>query len=517
MDFTPTRSRPVGHSLACRATLERNPGDGRHRLFLVLPLFAVVALAGIWHGQATSEAPVSAAIITQDAQGQVEVGASQLRTGSYTVAGTSLIQVAAADLRLQGWNGAFHSDISENGAVSIAALTTPVLISRAEAQWLVPVGMQLTIQPGQSDDSLSAWVKTRRPLRLPPHYLREYLPVAERLHSDAPLLPTVTHEEKTFSALAGTALRFTVARQVAELRANADSIAAVKAALQSGNQDRFDALMSQEAVQNAFSQADSRDLLDILSLAVSQDRVPVILPYALNSADAAIVARYHPLLQDKAWVLPSPAMSDRMRLLELSLLPLSDRSDHVTPPLAIRGWADEWVLLRDGVTPDVSTVLLPLLEQDIKRLHTDGYPARSSAYAAALLHVAPTAMSSSREFLRNEDMAILLRPVEASSSSTASVASSSASSSAPVRIWSVAEVQAELRAAGFMFTSQSALEPKESGFRVANVVLATPSGDQSLHFSFNPDAGTVSDISDNGTILPYSLPLERYMAWVRGE
>ncbi len=491
----------------------------RHRLFLVLPVFAALALAGIWQAQSGGDMPVSALVVTQDEDGNVQTGVRELPVGSYTVAGASFIDVQAADLYMQGWNGAFQSDVSENGTISIAALTTPILVTRTDSQWLVPIGMQLTIPPGQLHEEFPTWVKTHRPLRLPPHYLREYLPIAERLYQQAPALPLVEYHEDTLSGLAGTALRFAVAAKAAEVRANVQSIAALKRALQVGDLVTFDALMSEDTAQAALGQASQRDVLDLLSLAVSQSRLPVILPYALRSPDAALIARYHPLLQDKAWVLPSPAMPDRVRLLELSLLPLSDRSDHVTPPLAIRGWADEWMLLQDGVTPDVSASLLPLLEQDIERLHTDGYPARSSAYAAALLHVAPEDSSlSSLNLLKNEDMAMLLRPTVIASSSTASIASSSASSVAPMRLWSASEVQAELATAGFMFTSQSVFELKSNGlFHIGNVVLATPSGDQLLHFSFNPDAAIVSDIDDNGTVLPYSLPLERYMAWVKGE
>jgi hypothetical protein len=52
-------------------------------------------------------------------------------------------------------------------------------------------------------------------------------------------------------------------------------------------------------------------------------------------------------------------------------------------------------------------------------------------------------------------------------------------------------------------------------YDISGVVIGTPSGDRLIAFTFDPVAGLVSGIEQDGHVLPYSLELGKYLEWVR--
>jgi hypothetical protein len=75
-----------------------------------------------------------------------------------------------------------------------------------------------------------------------------------------------------------------------------------------------------------------------------------------------------------------------------------------------------------------------------------------------------------------------------------------------------------LAAAGAMFTKKSAFAPDgPSAVRVTDIVLATARGDRLVSFRYDAALDQVASLDDRGNPLPFTVPLERYLDWVKGE
>jgi hypothetical protein len=464
----------------------------RHRLYVALPLFAFCAWFGLPEQQPVVQADIG--IVRSEESG--------------LIAGKSLISTTEGDLIFAGWNGAFHLDTSNPERITVAALTTPVLATRGDARWLVPVGMQLTIDIDASNDLDASWVQSHRPIKLPAHYLREKLPQAESLleQSTVPALPQVS---AVLPPLLGQSLRFEIADLRAQERNTTLQLTALVDAFQSGSDEEIDALLLEPATQQALQHAPASVLWTVLSAATAVDRDTLILPFLLDESDAALIARFHPLLSDRAWVYPS-ADANRSTLLAQMLLPQADRNSESRPEPVIRAWQDGWqtLLSDESQASFIRESVLSAIRTDIAALDHDGYPARARAYSDALAAV----FGSDQQVI--EDIQVDL--TEPQSEETDEVITDS--ESGITEVVSEDQVRARLLGFGAMFTSQSSLTLNPDGsYTVRDIVLGTASGDRVLSFTYQPSRDLVSGIEHEGKTLPYSLPLEQYLAWVRGD
>ncbi len=463
----------------------------RHRLYVAVPLFVLFAWFGV--SQNNRSMPAHLSVVYAEESG--------------LIAGKSLITTMVGDLAISGWNGAFHIDASTHGRVTVAALTTPVLAVRGDARWLVPVGMQLTINVDASNELDASWLQSHRPLKLPAHYLRNMLPQAETLmeQSQVGSLPVV---DATLPPLLGSSLRFSAADNRAQDYDTALRLSELAEAMREGDEKMIDTLLLNQSTQIALGRAPEASLWTVLSLAFSSDRDALILPFLLDDTDAALIARYHPLLSDRAWVYPSSS-ADHSALLAQILLPQSDRDSEPRPKPVIRAWQDGWQsLLEDEAQASfIRNTVLPVIRQDIAALDRDGYPARARAYSDALAAV----FGSDQEVI--QDIQIdLTEPVYED------VAEPEAVIDQPMEIIPEDQVRFRLLQLGAMFTSQSTLSLNEDGsYAVRDIVLGTASGDRVLSFAYQPSRDLVSGIEYEGKTLPYSLSLEQYLVWVKGE
>lgn len=480
----------------------------RHRLYVVLPLFLVLATAGIGGHSTASVAPAL----------------SYTQSGSM-IAGKSLIRFDIDKYRVSAWNGALVVDPLKNGRFTVAALTTPVLVQHEGESWLVPVGTQMLIKASTdaSPEAIASWVKTRRPLPLPAHYLREILPEAEVQLARASIQPLAA-PETLLPPLAGSALMFDEARSDAERDARAQRVSGLFHALSQHDLKTFDALMSMTDTRDILDHADSDELATLLTLSLDNKRDVQILPSILNNPTLSLLLRFHPLLRNRVWLTHEASADRSLLLLGQMLLPFSDYSESSVSQQSIQSWEAGWKTLQ----ADASTlnVIVPLVAKDIAALDAEGYPIRARAYAAAFVsgvHPLPDGVSdeaqAALDHLRSiYDIVLSVAdpsPLETEEENI-SVSSVASSVSSIATIVLEADVRAMLSAHGCMFTSKSVLRLLTGGlYQVQDIVIGTPLGDRMISFTFNPGANTVMDIEQNGQILPYSLSLEKYLEWVK--
>ncbi len=464
----------------------------RHRLYVAVPLFVFFAWLGL--PQSGHNMPADLSTIRSEEDG--------------LIAGKSIVTATINDLTLSGWNGAFHIDAASTDRVTIAALTTPVVATRSDVQWIVPVGMQLTIDADASSTLDASWLQNHRPQRLPVHYVREMLPKVEVL-MERVRLSALPAAETTLPPLLGSALRFDAAENRAWEQETALRLSVLTQAMQESDDALIDELLLRQDTQQALQHAPVQQLWTVLSLAAASNRDALILPFLLDDADAALIARYHPLLSDRAWVYPG-SDTDRSALLLQILLPQSDRAGDPRPEAVIRAWQDGWqALVKDEAQATfIRETVLPLIREDIVALDRDGYPARARAYSDALA----AAFGSEQEVIVDARVDIAEEQIDE--------AEERATEEPEVtqEIISEDQVRKILSDLGVMFTSKSALSLNEDGsYAIRDIVMGTNTGDRVLSFTYQPSRDLVSGIEHEGKILPYSLSLEQYLTWVRGE
>jgi hypothetical protein len=488
---------PAGHSLDC--------GGWRHRLYVVLPLFLALAIAGT-SGRSTAS-------VLQDA--------TYTQSGSL-VAGKGFITLDVAGFTLQGWNGAFEVDAGTESKLTLAALTTPILALRDGEAWLVPAGMQLTISTSEDTDAdaFSDWMRTHRPLPLPAHYLRERLPDAEALLAHT-TVPSLSQPAAVLPPLVDSSLQLETAKMESEKADHEQRLWVLGNALVHDDLETFDALLSDVQTIDALQKNTPRDLL---TLAYPDKRDLQLLQYLLHDSVTATIVRFHPLTRDRVW-LNADADHDLLLLAQL-LQPLSDRSEASVSAVAVQAWQDGWkILSKNGALPaDVLDAALPSLVKDIMALDSAGYPARARAYATALLSgLQPlrTTSATSREALERlrsvYDIAVAVTASLEEIPAEVTIQESGESSSQPERlIVAEADVRATLMAQGCMFTAQSTVQLRPDGlYDIAGVVIGTSSGDRLIGFTLDAAAGLVSGIEQDGKMLPYSMELTKYLGWVK--
>lgn len=497
----------------------RHTARYRHRLYVVLPLFLVLGWVGV--GGHTDASVVSVENLHQsgsvtmvgydrlviDGAAVAVSGEKEVEVwGSALIGGKSFIAVQAGEFLLEGWNGVFGIDVSA-ATLTVASITTPVLVHRNGASWLVPTGMQMTVAAADktSPKVFADWVKMRRPLPLPAHYLRERLPEADRLMALVSVQSLPIQESRSSPVLS-----------------------ALSDALRQSDTTQSDALFADARTRIALESADPEELWNMLSLGLKQHRYLQLLPALLHHPESFLIARFHPLLRDYALVYADGVGDTDLLLLGQMLLPRSDHRDTAVSTIIVKEWASGWQLLaaRGALSTDMLDVILPLLVQDMTQLDTAGYPARARAYSAALVSglqslsegLSGSALEAFDELRTLYDIPLAVVSSSADVPVEIPVTEPSVDVPADAAVIVVAEsdVRSILSAEGCMFTTQSTLRLRENGvYEIGNVVLGTPTGDRVISFSFDPSAGLVSGIEKDGQILPYSLTLEMYLEWVR--
>lgn len=479
-----------------------------HRLFVAVPLFAVMlAISCIESArlfqQTGSEERSAEWVASQDEHGTMYVSYGQL-------------SVDAGAYRISTWHGAM-SVIDDGTTVSVAALTSPVLVEKNGEQWVIPVGMQWSsaASPIFGED-VSGWLKARQPKKLPTHYLQSALPSARALmasvHAETRIIPRAS------LSLIGQVFQLPAAKERAEQEKHELFLHDVTEALSKEDSTDLEALIAQSNVQ---TQSERYPVM--LALAAEHNRSPLLLP--VTEPDLWLQTAFHPIIRDRVWQQLPGDLSTPARLHSLVFLPGSDTAPEPLSELTLKQWMLEWAtMLKNSDMPlAIIEAALPFLEEQVADLHKQGFPLRALSYARIVGDLFlgfddtlnPMAKAAYEQITAMQEEL----PIAASASSES--AEETRAVQAEFALEQLLQWETELRArltkAGAMFMATSKIQSQTNGMiDVSNVVLGTANGDHILAFIYNPVKDTVRSIDENGNVLPNSVSLEKYLEWVRG-
>lgn len=517
---------------------------GRHRWFVAAPLFLLFLGLSVREGIVPAfPANVTESLDASSDHQIFSVGRTvyrmelktdlNLQTDPTLHAGTVLVysdvlsHLHVGDMDLEGWNGGFLVSKTEK-SITIAALSTPVFVRQGNHEMIVPAFMQWKGDVLLSQkDGMDAWAYSRDVYSLPETFSTDRL---HDLDSLASLLPPTNVSEATplLPPLLGQELRLQSARERTERLQRIERVQEIQRALATRS-ETIDSLLLASDMPAILSSPEGQDAVPLLlSTAASEGKGDLFLPFFLVRPDRMLLASFHPLIRDHTRVLPeSGDMTDDERLTLLFLTPLSDIAPQEIAGIALSQWQAQWlqhVQTPSGIQHFLSS--LPFFQKQIGRLDVLQYPKRVDTYVTALLaiaesidsHLTPEAkqiLGDLRTLRDARRLAAPLADVSSSSSSFSSFSSSSVSHSPISPSILVKQTEAQLQQAGFMVIGDTRFEPVNSLVQVSHIVFGAPKGDIMLQFSFDPTTATVSDIEQNGQLLPYDVPLPGFLQWLR--
>lgn len=489
-----------------------------HRLFVAVPLFALVVTISCIESMhlfqhdgsvvGSGEWGVSRekdTVVTQSGSLQI------LEKGTLHAAAYGQISVQAGQYRVGTWHGVM-SVIHDGTTVTIAALTSPVLVQDGSEQWIIPVGTQWSssTSPVFGED-LAGWLKAHQPKKLPKHYMQAALPSARLLMEN--VHPEIRSAPST--SLVGQLLQLPAAQERAQSDLHERFVDDVIKALSEDESADLEALIADSNIQT-----ESERYPVILAVAAEHGRSPLLLPVA--ESGLWLQTAFHPLIRDRVWQQISEDLSTPARLHSLVFLPGSDTAAEALSELTLKQWMLEWaaVLEQSDVPLTIIEAALPLLHNQIAELHKNGFPLRARSYArtinnvflgfdAALSDTGATAYEGIVKM--QEELSTMPEVSDVSVSDSVVQAVFDADT---LKQWE-AELRTRLVEAGAMFMASSNIQAETNGsIMVDDVVMGTSAGDRLLTFTYDALNDRVRIVED-GKTLPNSVSLEKYLEWVK--
>lgn len=519
----------------------------RHRHFVALPLFAALLVLPLFplaqHPSLAASVASADGIRTladgaqvrpaDDAVIETNGSAPFLRKGSALFTSETILQVRTAACDILAMDGAFHV-IAGDASATVSAITAPVLVAVGTERAIVPAGMQLRVSGPLTGLSagFAAWRQARVAAALPAHFLRDQIVALQDFAEGTAVLPAPVQALPPREAVSD--LQFPAAQERNKEAWRQSVLGALRFRIEAQDAAGARSILDDAAYQPALR--DPRSLATLVALAGrTQDGAaslrPALLAALSDRHDVWVLAAVHPSLYTGAWAAVAPALRPEERALLAFALPEADRAPEGFSLAVLRLW-ERNVAAFIAEQPEPLSLVEPLLSSLLpvaQQYAAWGYPERAKALASSLLVFAKPVQSRVGQELQSalkevENLARpsidLFAPPASSVSSAASslAASSSASSVAAIpEAQRVAIVTNALERGGALFSLQTVIEPKADGVsvRVRDILFSSASGD--IPFTFDVHAGTlqVSAIVRSGTLLPYPLAMDAFLAWVR--
>lgn len=518
----------------------------RHRLTIFAPLLvavigSTVAASSAWsvtgelsqHAvfRATATQPLdvalSPAVVVRLMPGamveRIDEHHLRLIVGSVLVAADADAALWVGGMSLRGWHGSFFVTRGTD-SVTVAAVSTPVVIAQNGAWHVVPVGMQWRGERLASfDEGRATWLQSRTLAPVPMIFLLDQLRAAKNLLS---LLPPAASGSVGLSLPVLSSLQLPRAAYTSRLRSEQERLEDLAVAL------RHDAGQAMEML-------DAPDLQTLLRSPRAQSSLPAILAAAISSGASPtgalllllqdpvflLLADFHPALRSLALAVAAQRMlsSDQQQIVRF-FLPVSDTLRDPLPYSAIIGWRALWDTDEQRASLDSAA---PFFRSSLEHLSTLLLADRVERWSQAMIDVILPAHESLtsdgqdalRAIERMHAAPLILPPLTASSvdAATAVVYGDDPHLFAAVDVERhLMDVRDVLSQRGFMMLPRTVFTHHADGsVTVQGIVLAARDHDAELTFRIDPETLMVGLLQPDGTQYPNDMSLDDYVAWVK--
>ncbi len=507
----------------------------KHRHFLVAPLIAaalVVSMlpaayrASLLDGgsEISSTAYEDGTYVHAFDKSQFEAGTRTLREGTALIMSEGIGEVRAGGFTFVNYAGAYH--LTRYGdEVTVAALTSPVMLEQKGTKLLLPIGKQWRSGGKElvnTDAGFGEWLKSRATTDVPRDFQRDQLKLISEFRHEADLiLPKQSRRWSIFSILA----LLPGAQWRDEQRQASDALGAIRAAVEANNA---------EGVQKAIQLLDvtpknRRTLATLLTRSNNSAVQLALMEQIIGEVDVWLLMAAHPTYTNVAWVSQPKAM-DAERAFILWLLPESDLQAFAQSDFAFTRWK---TLVQSTLEADDPVTILPVLlpkYQEVANLMLElGYPLRARRLAQFTTDIAkayadqlPGEIQSLMKELEAFD-SISIVPVENETVVEADQIPDvviAEQTRVPNKVFEPAVVEAMadklLSEAGALFMVKTTIKATSPNIAtVDQIVFGGTKADRTLTFDIDVLTRTVNRITEAGKTYPYALSWEAFVDWVR--
>ncbi len=538
------------------------PKKKSHRHFVAAPLAALVLSISLFSGagSATTQSTALAASVMQFSEGEVlsfpggvqailysgegftvSEGSIVFAGGSALVASDGIAELKVAGRSLSAVSGAFH--LSYHGDdLTIAALTSPVVMRKGSRLMVVPAGMQWRIADDVSLPLLQAgyplWLQDRKVHAFSQRFLlRQLQNLAFLPEVDGLPAARTTEPMPLWSKL--PTLKLGASRAEAEREWRVEVLGTLRGLIEAGDASAVSTFVMDEQHADVVTSAEAQDMV-VRLLVLSSDEVladegldasvrSLLLTQLITDEDLWLVASLHPDLREETWSLFSQHNNAEAHALRLFLLPPSNITGDAISASVMQRWVYELSKLAEGerAIPLVHAILakhLPL----VFRFEEQSYPERSRTLADSLTKIVENTGVSipddrAEEFadLKTLGRISIVEPVEEAPEVVEEVAVVEVeeevveeSSYSPDVIESRAYTV--LRDMGALFTVETAIDAvAPNTARVQGIIFPSQSGDRVVTMHFDVSEGEVDQLSVGYKEYPYALSVEAFGEWIK--
>jgi len=513
----------------------------RHRHFIVLPAFLLLVGMNVVNAGTTVFSnlsygePHQESALPNGMYGTVNDAQFRYDGGLELISGTALLKTdGIGTLRVEGLhitfiNGAVHLTKNDS-SVTIAAITSPVIVSYNDERMVVPIGMQWDFSGGISPlvDGFSAWVASRTPAPLPGHFFEQQISASHTLsHEDVSSLPEL-RDQLSSGIQADDAFLFPASRAIASQQRLEDILGYIRFAIEQRDRQSFLIASARPDVNAALYTPRGREVLaDLLSTLDSKTPLATDILRILSDNEAVwTVALFHPKYRDVAWSFTHIDASMESRLTYVFVFPYSLYASAPVSDFVFDRYRIAVKDIADSV--DDSTAFIEHLFEaqypSIQKLSLQGYPQRAEQMRRSLIEGIESVQTQTD--IMKKDLAQLHVGdiVDVSPLPTVSTEMEQEEvkeiQKADVVALSPAEVENKayqlLQDADALFTVETNIAAFQANTaRITGVYFSGSTEDRKATFTLNVFTGIVSDIEINEqSNFPYNPSFESFIQWV---
>ncbi len=518
----------------------------RHRHFVAAPLFALLLGLPLLSGdgrQAAASAIVQSTETATDrpvapgngmrgvlfAGGRLDGNGDALflSRGSVLLTGDGLVRLRAGSAVLTALGGALRVG-ADAGALTVAAIDTPVVVSFGDRVLIVPAGMQRRWEADapamEGAEGLADQIHFL--LALPSEFLREQVSLLRGLPADG----TSATPGATLLPPMPSALLFPAAQERALERDGEEKVRKLAMSIAAGDGAAARGFLADEAVRLALRQADAEALSRLLNASLSSPSVLLDLLPFVSDTDLLLLGCVHPALRDAFWTADAALMLSPSALQTcLYQVPSSDLQAEALSDLVHDRWFGhlQTFLAASPASGAELSAFLRSMAPFRARLVRREYPERLRRYGADIDLLSRDLRDVLTDAAKGEVSAwaetVAPPPATEPDFPEPEVILSASSASSEARPpehpdQTRATVYEALRAAGALFTTQTVIRAvTDDSAAVEGILFSTAAGDHSYDFTFDVARTELQDIRRDGVPLPYNLPLDAFLKWVNGD
>jgi len=447
-----------------------------------------------------------------------------LEEGSVLLASRGQVSLGLGDsVTLLGITGGFHAT-KHGDSLTVAAITTPALLSAPQGSVLIPTGMQWRGRAADLpslSEGFSAWSTARALTDIPPHFLEEQLKHLKEL-DDIDALPPVV--DALPARPVDDHLLLPAAQERTILAWQDATIGYLRGLLEQGAFAKAEQYLSTQEAKDIFADARVRVFVPALLGSVpSGASFPLSLFTHLASEENLFtVASIHSRYSAYVWTGGDDISSSRETvLLRLLQLPASDRWSEAIPAFVVDKWETSARTFLH-VEEDPASAL-PFFAEKILSVISAAedreQPERALRYEEALRRILESFETEA------SSVALQLLTEREKSETNAEAMEAKAVPSEPVSVetpWGISEedtitqARALLMKAGALMSIQTTITAKELPLlHVEQIVFPTKNGDIAYSFDLDLRRLEIKNIVHGDRTLPFALSVENFVAWIR--